>query len=41
MEEPTTTCGPWQQDSKTAMLSSSQRPIVPSVSAPPASPWPE
>ena len=41
IDEPTTTCGPAQNRSNTATLSSSQRPMVPSAKAPPDSPWPE
>ena len=38
MDEPTATCGPRQKASNTAKLSSSQRPMVPSVKLPPDSP---
>ena len=41
MDEPIATCGPVQQPRNTARLSSSQRPMVPSVNVPPDSPWPE
>ena len=41
MDEPIATCGPAQQSRNTATLSSSQRPMVPSVKVPPDSPWPE
>ena len=41
IDEPTSTCGPLAKLSNTAALSSSQRPMVPSVNAPPDSPWPE
>src|SRR5258706_8202960 len=41
MEEPTRTCGPWQYASNIAMLSSSQRLMVPSVNFPSDSPCPE
>ena len=37
----TTICGPRPKASNTATLSSSQRPMVPSVKAPADSPWPE
>jgi hypothetical protein len=41
IDEPITTCGPAQNCSNTAILSSSHRPMVPSMKAPPDSPWPE
>ena len=41
IDEPIATKGPSQKFSKTAQLSSSHRPIVPSAKSPPDSPCPE